>query len=302
MRARRRLRPPSGAPPGAGPTRRIGYYNAARANAGAVRAAVRMWNRSGTRLRFVRRSRRRAGVEIRYWPSPGCVPGGVTATSYDRTRGRAVRASRAHLTSGSAQRGVHPLGAHPGDRPRARARPRPRPRDAPLRPDEPHAREPLASGLPAAPAPWQLALPGARARRRARRRPHLRRPCQAARRGRSATCSPRPPRRVRSRRRRTALGGLAISFVRPATRTPAAARAGGAGQLRGGLPPRQPAPRRPRRARPRSRARGPCPTAACRPRRCARPFPGRVCVAVWARDGVGRFSPSSRRPTVVDLP
>ena len=57
------------------PGRRIGYFNAARDNAGAVRAAVRMWNRSGTRLRFVRRPLRRAGVVIRYWPSQSCVPG-----------------------------------------------------------------------------------------------------------------------------------------------------------------------------------------------------------------------------------
>ncbi len=37
-------------------------------------------------------------------------------------------------------------------------------------------------------------------------------------------------------------------------------------------------------------------TTALRP-----PFPGRVCVAVWARDGVGRFSPAPAT-TVVDLP
>ena len=29
---------------------------------------------------------------IRYWPQPGCVPGGVTGTSYDPSTGRAVRA------------------------------------------------------------------------------------------------------------------------------------------------------------------------------------------------------------------
>ena len=89
-------------------------------------------------------------------------------------------------------------------------------------------------------------------------------------------------------------GGLAISFARPATRTPAAARAGGAGQLRGGLPSRR-LPRGARGGRGRGRGpHGPCPTAGCRPRRCARPSRARVCVAVWARDGVGRFSPAAR--------
>ena len=74
------------------PTRRITYHVAARADAGAVRAAVRKWNRSGVRLRFVQVPRRRARVVIRYWPQTGCVPGGVTGTSYDQSTGRPVRA------------------------------------------------------------------------------------------------------------------------------------------------------------------------------------------------------------------
>ena len=53
------------------PTRRISYFNAARANAGAVRAAVRTWNRSGSGCASWRSPRRRAGVVIRYWPQPG---------------------------------------------------------------------------------------------------------------------------------------------------------------------------------------------------------------------------------------
>ena len=74
------------------PTRRITYFVAARANAGAVRAAVRKWNRSGMRLRFVQVPRRRARVVIRYWPQTGCVPGGITGTTYDQSNGRPVRA------------------------------------------------------------------------------------------------------------------------------------------------------------------------------------------------------------------
>ena len=74
------------------PTRRLTYYNAAHANARAVRSAVRAWNKSGVRLRFVATSLRRARIVIRYQPSPGCVPAGVTGTSYDRHTGRAVHA------------------------------------------------------------------------------------------------------------------------------------------------------------------------------------------------------------------
>lgn len=74
------------------PMRRITYHVAARANARAIRTAVRTWNRSGVRLRFVRAPRRRARVSIRYWPQAGCVGGGVTGTSYNSVTGRAVRA------------------------------------------------------------------------------------------------------------------------------------------------------------------------------------------------------------------
>ncbi|HEU0024059.1 MAG TPA: matrixin family metalloprotease, partial [Thermoleophilaceae bacterium] len=73
------------------PTRRITYFNAARANAGAVRRAVRAWNRSGVRLRFVAVPRGRARVLIRYRPGGGCFPGGAAGTGFDRRTGRAVR-------------------------------------------------------------------------------------------------------------------------------------------------------------------------------------------------------------------
>jgi hypothetical protein len=73
------------------PTRRITYYNAARANARAVREAVATWNRSGVRLRFVAAPRSRARVVIRYRPGAGCRPGGAAGTSFDGNSGIAVR-------------------------------------------------------------------------------------------------------------------------------------------------------------------------------------------------------------------
>lgn len=72
--------------------RRIPYYNAARANAAAVRRAVRAWNRSGVRARFVAVRRSRARVIIRYFNQPGCVPAGRTGISWDARSGRARRA------------------------------------------------------------------------------------------------------------------------------------------------------------------------------------------------------------------
>jgi hypothetical protein len=72
--------------------RRIPYYNAARANAAAVRRAVRAWNRSGVRVRFVATRRSRARLIIRYFNSSGCVPAGQTPVVWDPRSGRARRA------------------------------------------------------------------------------------------------------------------------------------------------------------------------------------------------------------------
>ena len=72
--------------------RRILYYNAAKANEAAVRRAVRAWNRSGARMRFVAVRRSRARVIIRYFDSTGCVPAGLTPISWNSITGRAINA------------------------------------------------------------------------------------------------------------------------------------------------------------------------------------------------------------------
>ena len=72
---------------------RIPYYNAARGNAWAVKRAVRAWNRSGARVRFVAVRRSRARVVIRYFSARGCVPAGRTPVSWNPRTGRAIRAA-----------------------------------------------------------------------------------------------------------------------------------------------------------------------------------------------------------------
>ncbi len=71
---------------------RIPYYNAAKGNAWAVKRAVRAWNSSGARVRFVAVRRSRARVVIRYFSARGCVPAGRTPVSWNGRTGRAIRA------------------------------------------------------------------------------------------------------------------------------------------------------------------------------------------------------------------
>lgn len=68
------------------PGGRIPYYNESRANAAPVAAAVRQWNRSGARIRFVAVSRRNAHVIIKT-NKRGCVGYGF-ATLGATARGR----------------------------------------------------------------------------------------------------------------------------------------------------------------------------------------------------------------------
>jgi Matrixin len=281
------------------PGRRIGYYNAARANAGAVRAAVRMWNRSGTRLRFVRRSRRRAGVVIRYWPSAGCVPGGVTSTSFDRRSGRAVRAavrisrpdplnpacSRWALTLVTAHELGHALGLDHETRRCALMNPT-------LANLSPQGCEPL---LP----PWQwrcrvlerddvrgaVRIYGGRVRRR---------PTPVC----DVFAPPATPAALTAAPDGT--GGLAIGFARPATQPPPQHVVAGPGSwlvaARTGACPIAPTD-----AEAAVESTWTVPDGGIQPASLRPPIPGRVCVAAWARDGVGRLS-AAPATALVDLP
>jgi hypothetical protein len=65
------------------PGARIPYFNAARRNAWAVRSAVRAWNASGMRARFVAVPRSRAKLVIRYF-GHGCVSGGSAPIHFDQ--------------------------------------------------------------------------------------------------------------------------------------------------------------------------------------------------------------------------
>lgn len=66
---------------------RIRYYNAAKENRLAVREAVKAWNTSGAKVRFVAVPRRRARLVIQYWPkSRGCVPLGYAVTGAPSAR------------------------------------------------------------------------------------------------------------------------------------------------------------------------------------------------------------------------
>ena len=282
------------------PQRRIRYWVGARANARAIRTAVRTWNRSGVRLRFVAAPRRRAEVFIRYWPQTGCVPGGVTGTSYDRNTGRAVRAevrisrpdprnvacSRWAITMVVAHELGHVLGlAH-------------EPRRCALMNTTLETLSPARCTPPLPPWQWRchilerddvrgaVRLYGGRVKRRGRAICDLFAP----------PATPGPLSAAAD-----GLGGLVVSFLRPPSRQP-----------------------------PQHVLVGPesylvayrlnaCPAAPDDPGAIGTsglwavpeggvqqtvlqaPPGGRYCVAAWARDGVGRFSPKPAT-TLVDLP
>ncbi|MBN1528787.1 MAG: matrixin family metalloprotease [Thermoleophilaceae bacterium] len=281
------------------PTRRIAYFNAARANAGAVRKAVRAWNGSGTRLRFVRTSRRRARVVIRYWPSQACVPGGVTSTSFDQRSGRAVRAvvriSRPDplnaacthwaLTLVTAHELGHALGLDHETR-----------RCALMNPTLANISPQLCR--PSLP-PWQwrcrilerddvrgaVRVYGGRAKRRGR-----------------AVCdlfkAPATPGSLTAAPDGT--GALAVGFARPITPRPPPHVLAGPGSFiaaaRTGACPATPA-----EADTGFESAWTVPDGAVQTTRLLPAAPGQVCVAVWARDGVGRLSPAPAT-TVVSVP
>jgi hypothetical protein len=70
---------------------RITYYNAARGSRWAVDQAVKAWNRSGARVKFVAVRRSRARLLIRYHGSRGCLPFAYAQPVYDQSR-RVARA------------------------------------------------------------------------------------------------------------------------------------------------------------------------------------------------------------------
>lgn len=70
---------------------RIRYYNAARRSHWAVEQAVKAWNQSGARVKFVETSRSRARLVIRYLPTRQCVGFAYAQPVYDASR-RVARA------------------------------------------------------------------------------------------------------------------------------------------------------------------------------------------------------------------
>jgi hypothetical protein len=70
---------------------RITYYNAARRSGWAVEQAVKAWNRSGARVKFVAVRRSRARLLIRYHRSRACLPFAYAQPMYDPSR-RVARA------------------------------------------------------------------------------------------------------------------------------------------------------------------------------------------------------------------
>ena len=282
------------------PTRRIRYWVGAHANARAIRTAARTWNRSGVRVRFVASSRSRADVFIRYWPQPGCVGGGVTGTSYDASTGRAVRAevrisrpdplnvscSRWAITMVVAHEFGHVLGlAH-------------EPRRCALMNTTLVTLSPARCQPPLEPWRWRcrilerddvrgaVRIYGGRVRKRGR-----------------AICDLFAPPATPAPLSATAngLGALAVSFTRPPSRKP---------------PPHVPAGPETYVAGYRA---GTCPTTPGEPGSLTTsglwtvpaggvqqllleaPPAGRYCIAAWARDGVGRFSPQPAT-ALVDIP
>jgi hypothetical protein len=72
-------------------TGRIPYFNAARKSGKAVKQAVKAWNTSGARVKFVRASRSRAKLVIRYHPTRRCLGFAYAQPYYDESR-RVARA------------------------------------------------------------------------------------------------------------------------------------------------------------------------------------------------------------------
>jgi hypothetical protein len=72
------------------PTARIGYYNAAPQWKDAARSAIRAWNASGARVKFVATSKRRARLEIRY------MAGGVQELAHGKANVGFNKARRAN--------------------------------------------------------------------------------------------------------------------------------------------------------------------------------------------------------------
>ena len=63
--------------------RRIAYYNAARKSRWAVEQAVKAWNESGAKVKFVAVGRSRARLLIRYHRSRACLPYAYAQPLYD---------------------------------------------------------------------------------------------------------------------------------------------------------------------------------------------------------------------------
>ena len=282
------------------PTRRITYWVGAHANARAIRTAVRAWNRSGMRLRFVAAPRRRAQVHIRPWPRDGCVGGGVTGTSYDRNTGLAVRAevrisrpdplnvacSRWAITMVVAHELGHVLGL--GHEPRRCA----------LMNTTLVTLSPANCRPPLEPWRWRcrilerddvrgaVRIYGGRVKRRGRAI------CDLF----AAPATPAPLSATPD-----GLGGLAVSFLRPpARRPPPHVLAGPETYLVAYKPTTCPAaPDDPGSLS--TSGLWTVPEGGVQQLLLETPPSGRYCVAAWARDGVGRFSPEPAT-TLVDIP
>ncbi|HET9738915.1 MAG TPA: matrixin family metalloprotease [Solirubrobacteraceae bacterium] len=70
---------------------RITYYNGAHRSGWSVHQAVKAWNRSGARVKFVAAGRSRARLVIRYHRARGCLPYAYAQPLYDGS-GRVARA------------------------------------------------------------------------------------------------------------------------------------------------------------------------------------------------------------------